>query len=217
MELPASVSSQHLVSFKVLVGLPRNEDKVERTTNVHLELTLPVHLRYPDPACKRRGEDCEHYAWVEVRQPCVTCITCCVHPHPSRVAEEGWAGRRPDLLTFNVQSVVHDLGGRLSTSASFAFTQLSFSARCSGTTAGCGCSVWRCGRDREICLRAPDYAAHTGSATRSPRNIVAQRLGCVEHHRGGCAWNVVHDVHALHVASRCRWRWRPQETLKKSY
>lgn len=69
VELPASVSSQHAVNFNFQVGLPKNEGAVERARDIDAELTLPVHLRYPDPACEHRGEDCDYYAWVEVRKP----------------------------------------------------------------------------------------------------------------------------------------------------
>lgn len=86
IELPASVSGQHLVNFSVWVGLPVGE---REEAGISAELTLPVHLRYPDPGCERRAEECEEYAWVEV-----TCRTCwyfvpilksckivCVYPH----------------------------------------------------------------------------------------------------------------------------------------
>lgn len=68
IELPSSVSGQHLVNFSLRVDLPTTRDRKKREgkPRIRAEMTLPVHLRYPDPGCERRGEDCEEYAWVEV-------------------------------------------------------------------------------------------------------------------------------------------------------
>lgn len=64
IELPSSVSGQHLVNFSLRVGVSKRDRG--RLANIRAEITLPVHLRYPDPGCERRGEDCEEYARVEV-------------------------------------------------------------------------------------------------------------------------------------------------------
>lgn len=66
VELPSSVSGQHLVNFNLRVGIPSGGDGRERGGSIRAEMTLPVHLRYPDPGCERIGEECEKYAWVEV-------------------------------------------------------------------------------------------------------------------------------------------------------
>lgn len=66
VELPSSVSGQHVVNFSLWVDMSKRYRGREGTTSIRTEMTLPVHLRYPDPACERRGEDCEGYAWVEV-------------------------------------------------------------------------------------------------------------------------------------------------------
>lgn len=66
VELPSSVSGQHVVNFSVWVDMSKRDRGRAGTASIRAELTLPVHLRYPDPACERRGEDCEGYAWVEV-------------------------------------------------------------------------------------------------------------------------------------------------------
>lgn len=63
VELPASVSGQHAVNFNVRFEVPPDDHP---GTSLGAELTLPVHLRYPDPGCERRGAECEGYAWVEV-------------------------------------------------------------------------------------------------------------------------------------------------------
>lgn len=72
IELPSSISSQHAVHFNFQVGLSKNEGALEGARDIDAELTLPVHLRYPDPACERRGEDCDYYAWVEVRKSSIS-------------------------------------------------------------------------------------------------------------------------------------------------
>lgn len=59
VELPAFVSGQHVVNF--LLRVDGGGDG-----RVQAELTLPVHLRYPELSCERRGQDCETHAWVEV-------------------------------------------------------------------------------------------------------------------------------------------------------
>lgn len=69
IELPSAVSGQHVVNFNLSVGMPNGKER-EPGTNIQAELTLPVHLRYPDPGCDRRGEDCEEYVWVEVSKRC---------------------------------------------------------------------------------------------------------------------------------------------------
>lgn len=66
VELPASVSGQHLVNFYLWLGKPKGDDGGELGASIQAELTVPVHLRYPDPGCDRQGEDCERYEWVEV-------------------------------------------------------------------------------------------------------------------------------------------------------
>ncbi|CAM9164938.1 unnamed protein product [Pylaiella littoralis] len=71
VELPSSVSGQHVVNFSLWVDMSKRGRGLADTTTIRAEVTLPVHLRYPDPACKRREEDCEGYAWVEVPPPLV--------------------------------------------------------------------------------------------------------------------------------------------------
>ena len=69
IELPSSVSGQHLVNFSLRVDLSKRDRDREGKPSIRAEMTLPVHLRYPDPGCERRGEDCEEYAWVTVSKP----------------------------------------------------------------------------------------------------------------------------------------------------
>lgn len=67
VELPSSVSGQHLVNFNLWVDMSeRDRGREGEASSIQADLTLPVHLRYPDPGCERRGEECEGYAWVEV-------------------------------------------------------------------------------------------------------------------------------------------------------
>lgn len=68
VELPSSVSGQHVVNFSLWVDMSKRGRGRADTTTIRAKVTLPVHLRYPDPACKRREEDCEGYAWVEVSE-----------------------------------------------------------------------------------------------------------------------------------------------------
>eukprot|EP00752_Nemacystus_decipiens_P003141 g2908.t1 len=68
VELPSSVSGQHLVNFSLRVNMSKRHREREKPS-IRAEMTLPVHLRYPDPGCERRGEVCEEYAWVEVPPP----------------------------------------------------------------------------------------------------------------------------------------------------
>ena len=70
VELPSSVSGQHVVNLKLVVAAPSKDDGREQETRIRAEMTLPVHLRYPDPGCERREDDCDEYAWVEVSRPC---------------------------------------------------------------------------------------------------------------------------------------------------
>eukprot|EP00904_Undaria_pinnatifida_P013297 jgi/Undpi1/9098/HiC_scaffold_26.g11556.m1 len=69
VELPSSVSGQHVVNLKLVVAAPSKDDGREQKTRIRAEMTLPVHLRYPDPGCERREGDCDEYAWVEVPPP----------------------------------------------------------------------------------------------------------------------------------------------------
>lgn len=66
VELPSSVSGQHVVNMKLVVGTPSKDDGRGRDNRIRADMTLPVHLRYPDPGCERRGDGCDEYAWVEV-------------------------------------------------------------------------------------------------------------------------------------------------------
>lgn len=69
IELPSSVSGQHLVNFNLRVqATKRDRDEREGKPAIRAEMTLPVHLRYPAPGCERRGEDCDEYAWVQVSE-----------------------------------------------------------------------------------------------------------------------------------------------------
>lgn len=71
VELPSSVSGQHVVNMKLVVGTPAKDDGRGQETRIRAEMTLPVHLRYPDPGCERRGDiGCDDYAWVEVSRLC---------------------------------------------------------------------------------------------------------------------------------------------------
>lgn len=70
VELPSSVSGQHLVNFNLRVDMSELHQRGAKESSIQVGMTLPVHLRYPDPACDRRGEPCEEYAWVEVSYPC---------------------------------------------------------------------------------------------------------------------------------------------------
>lgn len=76
VELPASVSGQHVVNFNVRIDAPQSADERRKEINILAELTLPVHLRYPDPGCKRRDEECNEYTWVEVKAGCVYVVVC---------------------------------------------------------------------------------------------------------------------------------------------
>ncbi|CAB1116340.1 unnamed protein product [Ectocarpus sp. CCAP 1310/34] len=68
VELPSSVSGQHLVNFNLWVDMSERDRGLEgEASSIQADLTLPVHLRYPDPGCDRRGEECEGYAWVKAR------------------------------------------------------------------------------------------------------------------------------------------------------
>ncbi|CAM9158012.1 unnamed protein product [Ectocarpus sp. 4 AP-2014] len=70
VELPSSVSGQHLVNFNLWVDMSeRDRDREGEASSIQADLTLPVHLRYPDPGCERRGEECEGYALVKVPPP----------------------------------------------------------------------------------------------------------------------------------------------------
>lgn len=70
IELPSSVSGQHLVNFSLRVDASKRvRGRGGKPPSIRAEMTLPVHLRYPDTGCERRGEDCEEYAWVEVSKP----------------------------------------------------------------------------------------------------------------------------------------------------
>ena len=71
VELPSSVSGQHVVNMNLVVGTPNQDEGRGREARIRAEMTLPVHLRYPDPGCERRGEGCDEYAWVEVSRPCI--------------------------------------------------------------------------------------------------------------------------------------------------
>lgn len=67
IELPSSVSGQHVVNFNLWVDMSTGRHRGrEGGGRIQAEMTLPVHLRYPDPGCERRGEDCDQYAWVKV-------------------------------------------------------------------------------------------------------------------------------------------------------
>eukprot|EP00903_Cladosiphon_okamuranus_P007558 g7332.t1 len=71
IELPSSVSGQHVVNFNIRVRATKGDrgEREGKKPTIRAEMTLPVHLRYPDPGCERRGEGCEEYAWVEVPPP----------------------------------------------------------------------------------------------------------------------------------------------------
>ncbi|CAM9732825.1 unnamed protein product [Scytosiphon promiscuus] len=70
IELPSSVSGQHIVNFGLWADMSKGRDRGgEGGARVRAEMTVPVHLRYPDPGCERRGEECEEYAWVKVPPP----------------------------------------------------------------------------------------------------------------------------------------------------
>ena len=71
VELPSSVSGQHVVNFSLRVDASKRYrgGREGEAASFRAEATLPVHLRYPDPACERRGDqDCEEYAWVQVSE-----------------------------------------------------------------------------------------------------------------------------------------------------
>ena len=70
VELPSSVSGQHVVNMKLAVGTPSKDDGRGQEACIRAEMTLPVHLRYPDPGCEQRKDGCDEYAWVEVSRPC---------------------------------------------------------------------------------------------------------------------------------------------------
>lgn len=70
VELPSSVSGQHVVNMKLVVGTPNKDDGRGQEARIRAEMTLPVHLRYPDPGCERRRDSCDEHAWVEVSRPC---------------------------------------------------------------------------------------------------------------------------------------------------
>lgn len=80
VELPASVSGQHLVNFNVRLGMPKRDiDGDKQHAHIRVGLTLPVHLRYPETGCERIGQECEGYAWVEVRGQVMTNGECVLH------------------------------------------------------------------------------------------------------------------------------------------
>lgn len=66
IELPSSASGQHVVNFKLWVALPNRGERTEGKLALQAEMTLPVHLRYPDLGCQHRGEECSAYEWVQV-------------------------------------------------------------------------------------------------------------------------------------------------------
>lgn len=66
IELPASVSGQHVVSFLVRLDVSASQEMNEQTAGIVTRITLPVHVRYPKSACERRGGDCDGYSTVEV-------------------------------------------------------------------------------------------------------------------------------------------------------
>lgn len=68
IELPASVSGQHVVNFHVNLDMLEQGEGDARPRHIRTELSLPVHLRYPDPGCERLGEECEGYAWIQVSE-----------------------------------------------------------------------------------------------------------------------------------------------------
>lgn len=78
IELPSSVSGQHLVNFNLRFDASKRHRARDEESSIRAEMTLPVHLRYPDPGCERRGEDCEAYAWVEVSKP-KRVLSCSLH------------------------------------------------------------------------------------------------------------------------------------------
>lgn len=85
VELPAMVSEQHVVEFKLWTYSAvqgAGSDFYER--HVVAELTLPMHLRYPEPGCEQRVEECERYAWVEVGAAFTPTGTKSMQPHEWR-------------------------------------------------------------------------------------------------------------------------------------
>ncbi|CAM9754661.1 unnamed protein product, partial [Choristocarpus tenellus] len=89
VELPASTSGQHVVGFQFwspLLCTDKGGGELKTAENgtgqggtgsgcrneVLAQLTLPLHLRYPDPGCPKGSRECKRHVFVEVPPPLIS-------------------------------------------------------------------------------------------------------------------------------------------------